>query len=94
MKTTNYTEMNHVMVYFRAIATLFLLIVSCNHKNGQFCGILIIPFHISLFSPLCIKLLFKLKMRKITTLSQVTRWNIQNPTLKKNILCPFIKTVP
>ena len=39
------------------------------------------------------KILFQLKMWKITTPPQVTCWNIQNPELK-NMICPFLKTAP
>ena len=37
---------------------------------------------------------FSLKMWKITTLLQVTFWNIQNPSLKNDMLRPFLKSAP
>ena len=39
-------------------------------------------------------MLFQLKNVKINTPLQVTRWNIQNPTLKKDMLHPFLKSAP
>ena len=58
--------------------------VPYKHKNWQLHGILQISAQISIFSSHMQKVVFfSLKMQKITNPLQVTRWNIQNPALKK-----------
>ena len=79
--------MNCIMVSFLDhFNFIFIYRVPCKHKNWQFHSILIIVFQRNVFSPHMHKLLFQLKMQKITSLPQVTSWNIQNPALK-NFKC-------
>ena len=72
------------MVFFHTITTQ----LAASLYFSIFC------FDKPIFSSYAESWFFSLKMYKITTRLRVTRWNIQNPVLKKDILCSFLESAP
>ena len=83
IKITNNTKMNCIMVSFWDLYNfIFIDRVPYKHKNWQFHSILITDSQTTYFLLICTKLLFQLKMWKITSHPEAASWNIQNPALK------------